>query len=93
MNTTNSPLCLDVAASCQFVGVGDGSGEIHLFSSSAANASFNSFSRDTEFADPVEPLPAVAIDDMDTPLPQLPYMPGVRLASDWPERFMKKAYR
>lgn len=82
-----------MAASCQYLAVGDGGGEIHLFSSNAVNSSFNSFSRETEFADPVEPVTAIAIDDMDTPLPQLPHMPGVRLASDWPERFIKVAYR
>lgn len=82
-----------MAASCQYLAVGDAAGEIHLFSSNAVNASFNSFSRETEFADPVDPLPAIAIDDMDTPLPLLPLMRGVRLASDWPERFMKVAYR
>jgi len=93
MNSSSSPLCFDVSASCQYLSVGDGSGEIHLFSSNATSSTFNSFSRETEFADPVDSIPSVAIDDMDTPLPQLPYVPGMSLASDWPERFCKQAYR
>lgn len=85
-----------MSPSCQYLSIGDTGGQIHLFSSSAPNASFNRFSRDTEFADAVESLPSIGFDDFEVPLSTvpMPFVPsGTKLASDWPENYLKKVYR
>lgn len=96
INTASSPLTLDVSPSCQFISIGDSGGHIHLFSSSAPNASFNSFSCDTEFADPVETQPSIPFNDFEVPLSTVPlgFVPlDTKLTSDWPEQFLQKVYR
>jgi PAB-dependent poly(A)-specific ribonuclease subunit 2 len=97
INTAGSMcLSLDVASSCQCMAFGDGGGSIHFYTSNPHTAMFNSFSRETEFADPVEPLPPISILDDHTPLSSvpLPYcQQGATLLSDWPEQYLKKVYR
>jgi PAB-dependent poly(A)-specific ribonuclease subunit 2 len=86
-------LTFDVSSSRQCMAFGDSAGSIHLFTSHSS-ALFNSFSRETEFADPVETLPPISITDEVTPLSTIPmpYCQGA-LASDWPEELLKKVYR
>jgi len=97
INTAGSMcLALDVSSSCQCMAFGDGGGSIHFYTSNPHTAMFNSFSRETEFADPVEPLPPINILDDVTPLSSvpLPYcQQGATLLSDWPEQYLKKIYR
>ncbi|XP_021925783.1 PAB-dependent poly(A)-specific ribonuclease subunit PAN2 isoform X2 [Zootermopsis nevadensis] len=97
VNTAGSMcLALDVSSSCQCMAFGDGGGSIHFYTSNPHRAMFNSFSRETEFADPVEPLPPISILDDVTPLSSVPlpyYQPGSMLLSDWPEQYLKKVYR
>lgn len=97
INTAGSMcLAVDVSSSCQCMAFGDGGGSIHFYTSNPHRAMFNSFSRETEFADPVEPLPPISILDDVTPLSSvpLPYcQPGSTLLSDWPEQYLKKVYR
>lgn len=85
-----------MSSSCQFISIGDSGGQIHLLSSSASNASFNRFSCETDFADPLESAPSVEFDNFNTSLSSVPlgYVPlETKLASDWPEEFLKKIYR
>ncbi|XP_044730900.1 PAN2-PAN3 deadenylation complex catalytic subunit PAN2 isoform X2 [Chrysoperla carnea] len=101
MNNTGA-MCMafDVASTSQAMVLGDSAGNIHLFT--AANTSshdvvFNTYSRPTEHADPVDmSMPTIAYDDFRTPLSVVP-LPvisnGTPLASDWPSQFMKRVYR
>jgi len=86
-------LTFDVSSSCQCMAFGDSDGSIHLFTSHP-EALFNTYSRDTNFAEAAETLPPISISDNMTPLSTipLPYCQG-RLASDWPEDLLRKAYR
>ncbi|PSN30631.1 hypothetical protein C0J52_22424 [Blattella germanica] len=97
INTAGSMcLALDVSSSCQCMAFGDGGGSIHFYTSNPHTAMFNSFSRETEFADPVEPLPPISILDEHTPLSSIPLpycQQGTSLLSDWPEQYLKKVYR
>ncbi|KAG8222634.1 hypothetical protein J437_LFUL011910 [Ladona fulva] len=94
---TAGALCLafDVSSSCQCLAFGDAGGSVHLFSSGGAHASFNSFSQETEFADPVESIPPINILDENIPLSTVPFplCSTGSLLSDWPERFLKPAFR
>jgi hypothetical protein len=69
-----------------------------LFSSSVAEPILNPFSRDTEFADPVDPLAPIDICDAGAiyasiPRPHLPAGERSYLSDFWPDRFNKQAYR
>lgn len=93
--TSNASMCLsfDVSSSCHHMAFGDSAGTLNLFSSNSS-AMFNSFSRDTEFADPVETFPPMSIaDDMaclaSIPLPLL----SSPLSSDWPAHLIQPGYR
>ncbi|XP_049859077.1 PAN2-PAN3 deadenylation complex catalytic subunit PAN2 [Schistocerca gregaria] len=100
---TAGSMCLafDVSSSCQCVALGDAGGSIHLLVSGPVSAAstapvFNTFSRETEFADPVDPLPPIGFTDDAPPLSTvpLPYtQPGTTLLSDWPPQFLQKVYR
>ncbi|CAH1395057.1 unnamed protein product [Nezara viridula] len=84
---------LDVSSSSQAVGMGDTGGSLHLMASSH-NPIYNAFSRQTEFPDPIEPYSSIDINDtlaIYSSIP-LPVTSGP-LLSDWPEEFIKVAYR
>lgn len=88
-------LSFDISSSSQAMALGDTTGSIHLFSSTGEPV-FNSYSRLTEHADPVDSFPSFGIDDIDTPLSAVP-LPVINtdipLASDWPAQFMQNVYR
>ncbi|XP_014488070.1 PREDICTED: PAB-dependent poly(A)-specific ribonuclease subunit PAN2 isoform X2 [Dinoponera quadriceps] len=87
-------LSFDVASTSQFLCFGDAAGSIHLMSTNNPEPQFNTFSRPTEFADPVETLQPIPFDDDVTPLSTIPIMYSEQpLLSDWPEEFLKKVYR
>ncbi|XP_022916224.1 PAN2-PAN3 deadenylation complex catalytic subunit PAN2 isoform X2 [Onthophagus taurus] len=88
-------LAFDISSTSQAMAFGDNAGSIHLFAGTH-DPIFNSYSRMTEHADQVTPLPSFTIDDYETPLSSVP-LPIVHtdmpLASDWPPQLMKKSYR
>lgn len=86
-------LTFDTAASGQALAFGDAVGNINLFGASN-QVTFNPFSQPTEFADPVEPLHPIDINDDLTPLSTIPmpYCTG-KLLSDWPKELIKPVYR
>ncbi|KAK0175032.1 hypothetical protein PV327_008817 [Microctonus hyperodae] len=87
-------LSFDVSPTSKCLAFGDAAGSIHLMATNAPNPQFNTFSRPTEFADPVETLDTITFDDDLTPLSTIPMIYNTHtLASDWPEEFLKKAYR
>lgn len=88
-------LSFDVSLTNQAMAFGDSGGQIHLFSTTEEPI-FNTYSRPTEFPDPVVQYPSFAIDDYSTPLSSIPmvYDPSDGpLASDWPAHLIKYAYR
>ncbi|XP_057379183.1 PAN2-PAN3 deadenylation complex catalytic subunit PAN2-like isoform X3 [Daphnia carinata] len=88
-------MALEVSSSCQCLAVGDAGGYVHTFASNAS-ALFNSFSRPTEFADPVESLPvSISMDDTTTPFTSIPFplKYSEPLLSDWPEQFTRRKFR
>lgn len=94
---TEGAMCMamDVSSSCQCLAVGDAGGYLHTFLTNEA-ATFNSFSRQTEFADPVEPLPvSIPFDDTTTPFTAVscPDVKNDHMLSDWPDKFTKRRFR
>ncbi|XP_008545604.1 PAN2-PAN3 deadenylation complex catalytic subunit PAN2 isoform X1 [Microplitis demolitor] len=84
----------DVSQTSKCLGFGDTAGSLHLMATNAPNPQFNTFSRPTEFADPVETLQAIPFDDQLTSFSTVPMMYGNHsLASDWPEQFLRRTYR
>ncbi|KZC14159.1 PAB-dependent poly(A)-specific ribonuclease subunit 2 [Dufourea novaeangliae] len=87
-------LSFDVSSTSQCLCFGDSAGSIHLMSTNTPEPQFNTFSRPTEFADPVESIQSIAFDDDVTPLSTIPVVyTGHPLLSDWPEEYLKKVYR
>ncbi|CAL8113910.1 unnamed protein product [Orchesella dallaii] len=93
--TTSGSMCLayDVSSSCHHMAFGDSAGYLHLFSSNPA-AMFNSYSRETEFADPLPSLPPMNVTDemacyasVALPLMHTP------LLSEWPSEVLQPVYR
>ena len=89
-------MALEVSSSCQCVAVGDAGGYLHTLASNSSPA-INSYSRPTEFADPIESLTiSIAMDDTDTPLTSVPVpvpLSDEPLLSNWPEQFTRRKYR
>ncbi|KAF7994563.1 hypothetical protein HCN44_004035 [Aphidius gifuensis] len=87
-------LSFDVSPTSKCLGFGDAAGSLHLMATNATDPQFNTFSRPTEFADPVETLEPIKIEDKYSRLNAIPMLYGGHsLASDWPEEFLKKVYR
>lgn len=98
INTHGAPcLSFDICSTNQAIAFGDQSGHINLIS--ALNVSttpqFNSFSRETEFADPITSAPFVAITDTTFPMSSIPLPPltsGRKWLSDFPPELLEYRY-
>lgn len=99
INTNGAPcLSFDICSTNQAMAFGDQAGHINLISSIAASTTpqFNSFSRETEFADPIPTQPAVSITDTSFPMASIPLphlASGDKLLSDFPPQLMAYRYR
>eukprot|EP00096_Caligus_rogercresseyi_P013542 TRINITY_DN6183_c0_g1_i1.p1 TRINITY_DN6183_c0_g1~~TRINITY_DN6183_c0_g1_i1.p1 ORF type:complete len:1219 (-),score=351.45 TRINITY_DN6183_c0_g1_i1:406-4062(-) len=90
-------ISMDISPSNQVLAFGDTGNTLYLYSS-YDDPVLNPYSRATEFADPVEPLPPMAIEDefgvyASVPRPHLP--PGVNsyLSDLWPDKFSRVTHR
>ncbi|KAF0303420.1 PAN2-PAN3 deadenylation complex catalytic subunit PAN2 [Amphibalanus amphitrite] len=85
---------MDISANSQAMAFGDGGGCVHLLTLANQECAFNNYPRHTEFAEPIEPLPAIAFTDRLTPLATVPMaVTSEPLLSDWPSHWCSKLYR
>lgn len=93
VNTGAMCMALEVSSSCQYLAVGDAGGYLHTFTSSQT-PTISTFSRPTEFAEPLELRQPLAIDDLSVPLSSIPApYPNGPLLSNWPEQLTRRKYR
>ncbi|KAK3103914.1 hypothetical protein FSP39_022867 [Pinctada imbricata] len=87
-------MSFDISSTCQALAFGDSSGYLHLFST-GDNPCFNQYPQPTEFADPLEPLQPIHINDEITPYSIIPmmYPSNGTLLSDWPQQLSNRVYR
>lgn len=87
---------MDISSSCQAFSFSDNAGYAYLYGSNN-DVKFNNFSKDTEFADPIEPLPFLSFDDQQSfsciPFHKTEMAKDERLLSDWPEENCKHQFR
>ncbi|XP_063707749.1 PAN2-PAN3 deadenylation complex catalytic subunit PAN2-like [Culicoides brevitarsis] len=95
INTSGAQcLSFDISSTTQAMVFGDQAGKINLVGSiGLVQPKFNGYSRPTEFADPIQPLPFVPINDYSFPMASIP-LPKVsseheKLSSDMPEDLMR----
>ncbi|XP_048478298.1 PAN2-PAN3 deadenylation complex catalytic subunit PAN2 [Plutella xylostella] len=96
---TQSSLCtvMDVSSSSQALVFGDQAGHLHLFSPQHnTDPVFNTFSRETEFADQAPNHPFAGFNDTTFQYSSIP-LPPLTTSNKWfnelPEEFFKKIYR
>ncbi len=97
MDGSTMTLTMDISPSNQCLAFGDTSNTLHLYSS-VAEPMLNPYSRDSEFADPVETLPPMDINDelaiySSVPRPHLPEGQTSYCSDYWPDRFNQQIYR
>ncbi|XP_023944660.2 PAN2-PAN3 deadenylation complex catalytic subunit PAN2 [Bicyclus anynana] len=96
---THSSQCsvMDVSSTSQALAFGDLGGHIHMFSAKHNHEPmYNSFSRPTEFGDPLPSLPRVSFKDETfsfSSIPRPPLTTGTKWLSDMPPEFYHKTYR
>lgn len=87
---------MDISSSCQAFAFSDNAGYAYLYGSNN-DVKFNNFSKDTEFADPIDPLPFLSFDDQQSfsciPFSKSEVAKEETLLSDWPEENCKHLFR
>ena len=90
-------ISMDISPSNQCMAFGDTSNTVYLYST-VPEPVLNPYAGTTEFADPVEQLPFMSMDDefaiySSVPRPHLPAGTTTYLSDFWPDRFAKEAFR
>ncbi|KAL7295188.1 hypothetical protein TKK_0011494 [Trichogramma kaykai] len=85
---------MDISSTGECMCLGDSAGALHVMTTNLSGSLINEYSKQTEFADPLEVLPPISFNDQCTPLSIIP-MPYCenKLLSSWPEELSKKKFR